>query len=364
MININKLSLIQSYKRFINSVNLSEEYSIFYPIFVNFLIKVRKRCMNKIKIFFLILINSLFSPLYIFLYLFSLFLTFIPIFPTKTAKKNLKDHLNLSGMQANFFISKLFLNYFFYLIEAFILAPLHLTHWTDVTPSDTAYTLSEIKKIYSQSKNLGFVYLLPHMANIEMYTLSVISSLKKIKEKDIYALAKPTKFSLFNKFLLRYREREGMKIIWTDKNLLSNMRQVIKKGSSIAMLVDQKPKTGGAFIKFFNDYSVFPTSGLRFCMSQNMIVLYLSGRRILPGWLAVKTQCGKNVHLTANSESHVQGIDTSNLNSAPIWQFEQFSERDKPATEEMSYFTKWIEKEIRKTPTQWCWDYRKWSRKK
>jgi lauroyl/myristoyl acyltransferase len=28
----------------------------------------------------------------------------------------------------------------------------------------------------------------------------------------------------------------------------------------------------------------------------------------------------------------------------------------------MSYFAAWIEKEIKKKPTQWSWDYQKWSR--
>ncbi|MES2614120.1 MAG: hypothetical protein V4591_01760, partial [Bdellovibrionota bacterium] len=122
-------------------------------------------------------------------------------------------------------------------------------------------------------------------------------------------------------------------------------------------------QAGGLFIKFFNEYAVFPTSGLRFCMNQNMIVLYMAGRRIMPGWMQMKAQCGKNIHLEPHVKSNLNGVHTNNLTQAEIWKPENVSEKDAAAATEMAYFVAWVENEIRISPTQWCWDYRKWSRR-
>ncbi|MES2614119.1 MAG: hypothetical protein V4591_01755, partial [Bdellovibrionota bacterium] len=200
--------------------------------------------MNFVKISFLFILNIILSPLYILLFLFCITLSFVPIFPSKTAKKNLKEHLNIQGIKAHLFIACIYLNYIFYIFEALILDPLKLTHCSLQSNFDLVEIRREMKKIYPQTKNLGFVYILPHMANVEMYRISVLKAHRIFQQEQLVAMAKPSKTKLINKLLLWYRIRPGMDVLWTDKDLLSNMRRVIKKGSSIAMLVDQKPQAG------------------------------------------------------------------------------------------------------------------------
>jgi lauroyl/myristoyl acyltransferase len=319
--------------------------------------------MSFFKIVFLIVFNFLLTPLYLCIYVLCFILTFFPIFPTRTSKVNLKNHLHIQGIKANFYISFIFINYFFYILEAFVLDPLHLTHCSMQQKHTFIEILKKLKTIYPQSKDIGFVYILAHLANVELYTTSLVHAHKRHQEKKLYALAKPTKYKFINKLLLWYRQRRGIGVFWTDHNLLSNMWQAIKNGSSVAMVVDQKPKTGGTFINFFGDYAAFPISGLRFCMSKNMIVVYASGQRILPGWLGLKVQCGKNIHLERQMNSDSEETRTNHLQQSCLWKPELIKPKDKPAALEMSFFSHWIENEIRKSPTQWCWDYKKWSRK-
>jgi lauroyl/myristoyl acyltransferase len=308
-----------------------------------------------IKLFFIVIVNLALLPFYVTLAILSFILTFIPIFPTKTAKENLKNHLNVTGFSFHFFLTRLYLNYVFYAIEAFLLWPLRLTLCLLQNEEEIHYQMNEAKKI---SPTTGFIYLLPHVSNVEMFTLAVIELHKKLKLEEVVALAKPSKKSFVNKLLLWYRKRPGFNIIWTDKHLLLNMNACIQQGKTIGMLVDQKPKTGGVFLKFFEKHAAFPTSGLRFCLNKNMIAFYLFGHRILPGVVKLKIKMGKNAHISSET------LNPYRIQNPPseIWNETQLSPKEKPAAKELSYFTKWMEQEIKEHPTQWCWDYRKWSR--
>ena len=315
--------------------------------------------MSFYKLTLIFIINFIFIPLYCIFLILCFALTFIPIFPTRTAKENLKNHLQITGIKFHFYLTIIFLNYFFYLIEAVILWPLRLSHCILEDSSDVISAMQNAKNIYPESKNVGFVYLLPHMSNVEMFTISVIQAHKTLGLKDVVALAKPSKLKFINKLFLWYRKRPGFNIIWTDKNLLLNMQNAISNGLSIGMLVDQKPKTGGVFLKFFENYAAFPISGLRYCINKNMIVFYISGYRIIPGIVRMKIKIGKNVHLLKNNSAISSQIDLQ----TDIWKPETINIKDKLATLEMSYFVPWSEQEIKKHPRQWCWDYKKWSRK-
>lgn len=302
-----------------------------------------------LRIICLLIFNFIFLPIYFLVYIFCFILSFIPIFPTKTAKENIKNQLNTSSVKAYFYISRIYLNYFFYFIEAIILGPLKLTRHSLRLDKEIIQTIRELK-------NISITYLVPHMGNVELYVPATKDIQKELHEKKVYALAKPTKFEFINTILLKYRQNSGLGVLWTDKNLLKNMSRVIKDGYSIAMLVDQKPSSGGVFVKFFNAYAAFPTSGLRFCTNKNSLIVYSAGYRIIPGWVNVHFHLGKNVHLEMQTNN-------SDFKQPDIWKFESILEKEKFAAFEVAYYATWLAEEIKKHPTQWCWDYRKWSRK-
>lgn len=317
-----------------------------------------------LKLISLLLLNFFFLPIYFFFFLLCFFLTFFPIFPSKVAKENLEKQLRIKGIQANFLISFLYMGYVFYFFEAFIFEVFRL----NMCFSDKEFCYEDLLKglkiKYPNAQDRGVVYILPHMANVEMYSLPVLEQYILGNHSKVYALAQPSRLKIVNKLLSWYRLRPGMGIIWTDKRLFSKMEEaMIQEKASFCMLVDQKPKSGGVFIQFFGKYAAFPTSGLRMCMNQNLIVIYASAYRVLPGIIKIKMQCGKNPHLknpiAIPTEPHFLSI--SSLNEAKVYHH-KIKDREKDAILEMSYFVNWIEKEIKKHPAQWCWDYKKWSR--
>ncbi|WGL60345.1 hypothetical protein QEJ31_01845 [Pigmentibacter sp. JX0631] len=322
--------------------------------------------MKKIKYIILLLLNILFLPLYIFFGFISFFLTFLPIFPTQTAKQNLRQQLNIKGFKSNILITQVYLNYLYYFIEAFIFQKLNLNicEFSDNFIYQDFY--AELKKKYPALSEKGIVYILSHMANVEMYSLPVTEEVVKGKHNKVYALAQPAKFQWVNKLLSWYRVRPGMGVVMTDKSLFHKMEKLIQSGkASFCMLVDQKPKSGGLFIQFFNDYAAFPTSGLRMCMNQGMVIAYAAAYRVMPGVVRLKMQSGKNPHLKKNILENYQQIYAKDeyLIPAELFAKDKIKERETEVASEMAYFTKWIEEQIRQHPNQWCWDYRKWSRK-
>nr|BFD31692.1 hypothetical protein GTC16762_13100 [Pigmentibacter ruber] len=327
---------------------------------------VRLKFMKKIKYIILLLLNILFLPLYILFGLISFLLSFLPIFPTQTAKQNLKQQLNITGIKTNILITQVYLNYLYYSVEAFFFQKLNLNicEFSD----DFIYPVfyAELQEKYPALREKGIVYILSHMANVEMYSLPVIEEVMKGKHNKLYALAQPAKLKWVNKLLSWYRVRPGMGVVMTDKSLFAQMERLIQSGqASFCMLVDQKPKNGGLFIKFFNDYAAFPTSGLRMCMNQGMVIAYAAAYRVIPGVVKLKMQSGKNPHLKKNILENYQQIYTrdEDLVPAKLFDAENIKQREAQTALEMAHFTKWIEEQIREHPNQWCWDYRKWSRK-
>ncbi|WP_233231144.1 hypothetical protein [Silvanigrella aquatica] len=271
----------------------------------------------------------------------------------------------MRGIKAHFLISLVYLGYVFYFFEAFFFEIFHLNICLHEKGFNYEQLLQGIREKYPDSHNKGIVYILSHMANVEMYSIPVMEEYRKGKHTQVYALAQPSKLNFINKLLSWYRVRPGMGVIWTTKSLFSKMEEVIvQKKASFCMLVDQKPKSGGLFIRFFGEYAAFPVSGLRMCMNQNLIVVYAAAYRILPGIVKLNMQCGKNPHLKNEIElPHAPHyLSTMALSEAELYHKNSIKEREKDVSLEMSFFVNWIEHQIRKHPEQWSWDYKKWSR--
>lgn len=322
--------------------------------------------MKKFKFIILLLLNILLIPIYFSFLGVSFILSFLPIFPSQTAKQNLKQQLNITGFKANLLITQVYMNYFYYVIEAVLFDFLRINCCEFSEDFNFIAFYSELAKKYPALNEKGIVYLLSHMANVEMYSLPVTQEVIRGNHNMLYALAQPSKFPWINRLLSWYRLRPGMGILWTDKSLFSRMERLIQSGNaSFCLLVDQKPKSGGLFIQFFNDFAAFPTSGVRMCMNQGMVIAYAAAYRVFPGYIKLKMQSGKNTHLTKNDMSFYQQVYASDehLQPASLLNKQEIKEREMNTAIEMSYFAKWIEAEIKKHPNQWCWDYRKWSRK-
>lgn len=64
---------------------------------------------------------------------------------------------------------------------------------------------------------------------------------------DFYALAKPSRSRWFTKILNQFRNRLGMKVLWTDsKTLLKEMMSVANQKNHLGFVMDQRPAKKGS----------------------------------------------------------------------------------------------------------------------
>ena len=300
--------------------------------------------------------------MYLIIFIFCLIFSFIPIFPTKTALKNIHERLDITGIRARFFVAIMYINYFFYLIEILLFEPLKLNICVCDDFELFAKAADDVRKNHLVAKNKGLVYISFHKGNVEMCTIPIIQDkLSDSSNRTLYALAKPSPLKIVNKFLDWYRVRPGMGVVWTNRQVVKNMKEKRKdEKASLWLLMDQKPKNGGLFLKFFGKFAAFPYSGLKFCMQENMLVAYASSQRIIPGYSKIKFILGKNLHL--KMDEIINQEDYKSVRNDADNEIYNLNGIDKNVALELASFANWIESEIKKNPTQWSWDYKKWSR--
>jgi lauroyl/myristoyl acyltransferase len=308
----------------------------------------------------LCLVNILLLPFYLVCGLLCGILSFLPIFPTKVALENLMGRLGVSRGRARWLITRMYMGYVFYTLEALIFEPLGIVVCLESADCDLKALHQKLESQYGEralshpERPLAerrpevpqFVYLSGHMANIELNAAPMVVLNPLLGYGPLCAVAKPTRRAWLNRLLAWYRRRQGLNLVWADAALFRNLhRAVHDHGHSLCLLVDQKPQGGSAgqvFLPFFGKLAAFPTSGLRYALSCRLVVVYGAMKRIFPGWLRVHMSAGYNGHLGAAASAQTS--------------------KDFFAIQELEHFAVWYEGEIRKNPAQWSWDYKKWSR--
>jgi len=301
--------------------------------------------IKKSSIILIILVNLILVPFYLIFYMLCLFLAFIPIFSTKVAKENLKNRISISGLRARFWIANMYMHYIFYFFELIVFVPLKIM--TSKNKSEFGEFVDDFRKRNPRWKDHGILYLATHQGNLEFYH-DIISYEYKLYEevRKYYSYARISKISAVTKFLDWYRGLFCSDILWTTRDLLKMLERMPEEKSSLILFNDQKPSQNGNFVPFFGKPAAFPGSGLKVALRANMIVMYLTQTRIVPGLCIFDFRWGKNLHLDKSEKK-----ENSSKTELDGWVFEELKE-----------YVQWLEFNIRKHPSQWCWDYKKWSR--
>lgn len=305
------------------------------------------------RFIFLILVNVFLFEVYVVLYAFCLALSFVPIFPTRVGTKNFRERLGASFFKSRFLMSSVYMHYFFYFIEAAVLFPLRLTQVDGV--EEFCEFLKRLQAKYGKGSDEGFVVLGAHYSNIEETGGAVSDALAKLSTNAKFVcLAKPSRVEIVTRVFDWYRSKHGIDIVWTHrKDLVRELIKNVKSGNSLGYLIDQKPAARGAFIQFIGAYAAFPIAGLEVPVRAGLPVVHVVTRRIFPGYFQLVFEEGYQQHLGVSSEGIAQA---------------EYLKGSLTAKEEeiigiMACYAYWLEKVIRKSPAQWSWDYKKWSRK-
>lgn len=302
----------------------------------------------------LIAINIILLPVYLAGFLLMLTLSFTPIFPARVARQNLRERLNVGPWRARWLAALCLYHYYIYFIEIGVIWPLGLTQVSNTIEAEM-FVNAMASKYRNNESGLGFAFLASHFGSIETIGQSFGEVLKKRLGKGVVALAQPSRFPGLTALASWYRSRRSIVTILThSRNLATTLAEVGTSGSSIGLLVDQKPRKGGVFINFFGAPAAFPHRGPGIMVSNKVPVLFAAAIRIFPGYFKQIFSDSSNPHLNFNTKN--SRFPSNTIVHTP-------HEVQPETAQLLAEFAAWLESEIKKDVWQWCWDYRKWSRK-
>ena len=311
----------------------------------------------------------------------ALLLALVPITPTRTAHGNLRQRLGCSLWQALWRTWRLYIHYALYALEVVVYWPLGAL--VEINRGAYFAFLDEVDGCFSlHERRRGILFLGGHYGVIEQIGGTTNEWLVSRGHAPIAVLAKPGRVALFTAMMDAYRRWRGFSVIWTSgrgHNLVTRMSQAVESGSSLGLIVDQKPSRDGAFFEFFGAPAAFPYGGIAFGNERNMPCLATTARRLLPGWFWLEYALMTNATSDQQPPQEVARLlDRATVPFEPARHVETGPAAEATDTESaqrrrrgpddqslrvLGQFVGWLEAVIRKDPTQWSWDYKKWSRR-
>jgi len=154
-------------------------------------------------------------------------------------------------------------------------------------------------------------------------------------QKPILGVAKKIRFAPLNRRLHRLRSRFGIRIIY-KKGALPEMRQTLRRGGVLGLLVDQSRRSEGVDVTFFG-HKVTATPAAAFlairCKSPVLPIFCI---READGRLTIEVKSPLEMKWTGDLKCDVQ-TNTQIITDA-------------------------VEKAIRKYPDQWFWVHKRWKK--
>jgi lauroyl/myristoyl acyltransferase len=311
------------------------------------------------------LVTLLLSPIFILLIAFATLAAFIPLNQTLLCRKNLRDKFGASVLGTFFLTVGVYLNYAIYALEALVYWRLGATVVTN--KSEYFKFLGLASKAYGlRERRKGFLFLGAHYCVIEQIGDLMNQYLRGFHLGEVNVLYKPAKLQVLEWLLDVYRRSRRFRAIRTGKpyEVTEAISKCFERGDSLALVADQKPKKGGVFIKFFGSFAAFPHSGVRQSLEHPVVCVANTARRIIPGIFRVEyalMPCGHIPMIDAVSLALCNG--SLKYSPSEIWNLEVTkSLASEDTLNILSHYAGWLESVVRKGPSQWCWDYRKWSR--
>ncbi len=178
------------------------------------------------------------------------------------------------------------------------------------------------------SKGKGVIFLTCHLGAFDLQITNM--ALRGLKPNII---GTPLKDERLNDLLFNYRNSYGAVAVERGKETLRLIR-ALKKGGSVAILIDQDTKVKSRFVDFFGMPAATPVGAAILAMKTSAAVV--------PTYIYLGKDNMQHMHILPE----IPLVLTGN------------QELDMVANTQT--FTRFIEEQVRKYPAQWVWMHRRW----
>ena len=183
----------------------------------------------------------------------------------------------------------------------------------------------------AQQGKQGLIIVSGHLGSWEMGLLYACCILKK----PVLGVAKKMRFAPLNRHIYRLRTRFGLKIVY-KKGALPEMRQMLRRGGMLGLLVDQSRRAEGVEVTFFGHKVTATPAAAFLAIRCKCPVLPIFCIRETNGQLTMEVNSPLDLKRTGDLRSDVQA-NTQVITDA-------------------------VEKAIRKYPDQWFWVHKRWKK--
>ena len=177
----------------------------------------------------------------------------------------------------------------------------------------------------------GLIIVSAHLGNWEAGLQYAACFLKK----PVVGVAKKVRFQPLNRWLQHLRTRFGIQIIY-KKGALPEMRQTLRRGGIVALLVDQSRRREGVDVTFFNRKVTATPAAAFLSIRCRCPVLPVFCIRDADGQLTIHVNAPLKLKRTGDLRADVQ-INTQLITDV-------------------------VEDAVRKYPDQWFWVHKRWKK--
>ncbi len=189
--------------------------------------------------------------------------------------------------------------------------------------------LEIIKRLIREAK--GGIVLSAHLGNWEL-----LAHYFAIKGYSVNVIARRIRIELFEKFLHRIRSRNGVKVLYREASA-KDVIELLKKNEFVGIMPDQDVESvSGVFVDFFGKPAYTPNGPA--------ILNRLTNSPIIPCFI-VRKNFGHEIMVERPIEITVS------------------QDRDRDILKNTQRYTKTIENQIKRFPTQWVWFHERWKTK-
>jgi Kdo2-lipid IVA lauroyltransferase/acyltransferase len=201
--------------------------------------------------------------------------------------------------------------------------------WEDLDRFLVVHDFANFETAFAKGK--GVIFLTCHLGAFDLQI--TVMSLKGLQPNII---GTPLKDERLNELLFDYRNAHGAVAIERGKETL-RLIKALKKGGSVAILIDQDTKVKSRFVDFFGMPAATPVGAAILAMK--------TGAAIVPTYIYLGTDNKQHMHILPEIPVQVSGDEEADM------------------LINTQRFTLFIEEQIRKYPEQWVWMHERWKTK-
>ena len=254
----------------------------------------------------------------------ALILQYVIRYRREVIQNNLKNAMpELSTKEKKVIIRQVYKNFFMLWIEFLQGGRLSKKY---IEKNITAHNWEIVEQAIKEGK--GIIFISGHLGNYEW-----LGHYFALTIGNIYAIQKRIKNPYVNDFIVKIREKHGLKLIYND-NAIKNSLSVLKNSKFLGIVGDQDFGRRGIFVNFFN----IPAS-----TAMGPAVLHLRTGAAMIMCMTIRKSLGK-FDFYFEQIPDVKSQEMCDQNIQLLTQAH----------------TNILEKYIRRFPGQWLWSHRRW----